>query len=118
MSTGNRVKPGRLEKAHSLSRGWDDFMRGELADAERAQTYLEVAIDEFRESGDGDDFLEALRYLAKANGGIAEVARKTGFNRESLYRMLSNRGNPEFRSLDALLHALGFRLAVAAENKH
>ena len=27
--------------------------------------------------------------------------------------MLSEHGNPEFRSLDALLHALGFRLTVA-----
>lgn len=45
--------------------------------------------------------------------GIASLAEKTKLNRESLYRMLSERGNPEFRSLDALLHALGFRLAVA-----
>ena len=112
MSTGNRVKPGRLEKAHSLSRGWDDFMRGELADAERAQTYLEVAIDEFRESGDGDDFLEALRYLAKANGGIAEVARKTGFNRESLYRTLSRHGNPRFRTVLGVIDALGMRVKI------
>jgi len=31
--------------------------------------------------------------------------------------MLSDRGNPEFRSLDALLHALGFRLAIAVEDR-
>jgi DNA-binding phage protein len=39
---------------------------------------------------------------------------KTKLNRESLYKMLSERGNPELRSLDALLHALAFRLAVAS----
>lgn len=29
--------------------------------------------------------------------------------------MLSERGNPELRRLDALLHALGFRLAIKLE---
>jgi DNA-binding phage protein len=31
--------------------------------------------------------------------------------------MLSDRGNPELRSLDALLHALGFRLSIAVEDR-
>ncbi len=45
---------------------------------------------------------------------MAQLAEKTKLNRETLYRMLCERGNPELRSLDALLHALGFRLAVTA----
>ena len=58
-------------------------------------------------------FLLALRNVTEAQGGVWSLAEKTKLNRESLYRMLSERGNPEFQSLDALLHALGFRLAVA-----
>ena len=49
----------------------------------------------------------------EVHGGVAQLAGKTKFNRESLYKMLSERGNSELRSLDALLHALEFRLAVA-----
>lgn len=64
------------------------------------------------EENDPELFLLALRNVAEAQGGIAQLAEKAKLNRESLYRMLSDRGNPEFRSLDALLHALGFRLAV------
>jgi probable addiction module antidote protein len=45
---------------------------------------------------------------------MAQLADKMKLNRKSLYRMLSGRGNPELKSLDALLHALGFRLAVTA----
>ena len=45
---------------------------------------------------------------------MAQLAEKANLNRESLYQMLSERGNPELRSLESLLHALGFRLAVAA----
>jgi DNA-binding phage protein len=36
----------------------------------------------------------------------------TELNREHLYRMLSENGNPAFRSLEALLDALGLRLAI------
>ena len=43
---------------------------------------------------------------------MAKLAEATQLNREHLYRMLSESGNPELRSLEALLDALGFRLAV------
>jgi probable addiction module antidote protein len=58
--------------------------------------------------------LLALRNVAEAQGGVAQLADKAKLNRESLYKTLSERGNPEFQSLEALLHVLGFRLAVAA----
>lgn len=80
-----------------------------LRDAQEAEEYLNAALEE----DDPELFLLALRNVAEAQGGVAELAEKTKLNRESLYRMLSERSNPEFRSLDALLHALGFRLTVA-----
>ena len=66
------------------------------------------------EEDDPELFLLALRNVAEAQGGMGQLAEKAKLNRESLYKMLSDRGNPELRSLDALLHALGFRLAVTA----
>jgi probable addiction module antidote protein len=80
-----------------------------LRDAQEAEEYLNAALEE----NDPELFLRALRNVAEAQGGVTLLAEKTKLNRESLYRMLSERGNPEFRSLEALLHALGFRLAVA-----
>ena len=81
-----------------------------LRNAGEAEEYLNAALEE-----EGPElFLLALRNVAEAQGGVAQLAEKTKLNRESLYKMLSERGNPEFRSLDALLHALGFRLAVTA----
>ncbi len=81
-----------------------------LRDTGEAEEYLNAALEE----GDPELFLLALRNVAEAQGGVAQLAEKTKLNRESLYKMLSGRGNPELRSLDALLHALGFRLAVTA----
>ena len=75
-----------------------------------AEEYLNAALEE----DDPELFLLALRNVAEAQGGVAQLAEKTKLNRESLYKMLSERGNPEFRSLEALLHALGFRLGVTA----
>ena len=79
-----------------------------LRNAGEAEEYLNAALEE----EDPELFLLALRNVAEAQGGVAQLAEKTKLNRESLYKMLSERGNPEFRSLDALLHALGFRLVV------
>ena len=80
-----------------------------LRDAREAEEYLNAALEE----DDLELFLLALRNVAEAQGGVASLAEKTKLNRENLYKMLSERGNPELRSLDALFHALGFRLAVA-----
>ena len=81
-----------------------------LRDVGEAEEYLNAALEE----DDPELFLLALRNVAEAQGGVAQLAEKAKLNRESLYKILSGRGNPELRSLDALLHALGFRLAVTA----
>jgi probable addiction module antidote protein len=56
--------------------------------------------------------MRALRNVAEALGGIAQVAKAANLNRETLYRTLSEGGNPELRSLTAILGAAGLRLSV------
>lgn len=53
----------------------------------------------------------ALRTAADVLG-MAELARRTGLNRETLYRTLSESGNPRLDTLAAILAAFGLRLAV------
>jgi probable addiction module antidote protein len=50
--------------------------------------------------------------MAKAFGGVQKIAEEAGLNPTQLYRTLSSQGNPEFRSLAAILKAMGLRLAV------
>ena len=45
-----------------------------------------------------------------------KVSAKSNLNRESLYKMLSKRGNPSLQSLGALLDSLGFRLTVESKD--
>ena len=77
-------------------------------DPEFAAEYLNAVL----EDGDQRELLLALRRMAKAFGGVPKLAQKTELNATSLYRTLSPRGNPELKSLNALLKAMGMRLAV------
>ena len=89
-----------------------------LKDPHEAAAYLNAAIEE----GDRAVFLLALRNVAEAQGGMAALARKAHMNRESLYRMLSSKGNPEIRSILTLLNSMRLRLIVepkkSGEKRH
>lgn len=50
--------------------------------------------------------------MAKAQGGRNVLAQRTGLNRESLYKTLSDKGNPLFETINAILEALGYRFVV------
>lgn len=76
-------------------------------DPELAVEYLNAAADE----ADPRVYLAALRTVAEARG-IADVASAAGVPRESVYRALSNGGNPRFDTLHAILRGAGLKLAV------
>ncbi|HET9743465.1 MAG TPA: addiction module antidote protein [Terriglobales bacterium] len=73
-----------------------------------AEEYLRAALEEEDEPG---VLLIALRHLAQAKG-MAQLAKRAGVERESLYRALSGRGNPRLSTLVAVTRALGLRLTV------
>ena len=74
-----------------------------------ASEYLKAAMEIEEEP---QVFLIALRRIAEARGGITQIARKAGIERESLHRALSGRGNPRFSTLSAIAKAVGLRLTV------
>jgi len=63
-------------------------------------------------TGDEVDLMMALRYLSNAFGGVQEVARRADANVNTMYRTLSEQGNPSLKTLRAILNAMGLRLAV------
>jgi probable addiction module antidote protein len=62
-------------------------------------------------TGDESDFIHALNTAARAMG-MTEVAKKAGVTRASLYKSLSENGNPKFSTISKVTKALGCRLAV------
>jgi probable addiction module antidote protein len=74
--------------------------------------YAQTLLNSILEEGDQAELLIALRQMARAFGGVQSIAEKADLNPTQLYRTLSNKGNPELRSLTAILKAMGLRLAV------
>jgi probable addiction module antidote protein len=64
------------------------------------------------EDGDQKELMLALRRMSKAFGGVSKLAEATHLNVNTLYRTLSPKGNPELKSLRALLRAMGMQLTV------
>jgi probable addiction module antidote protein len=77
-------------------------------DPQFAAEYLNAVLAD----GKQEEVLLALRRLSKAYGGISKLAKEADLNATTLYRTLSPKGNPEMKSLTALLRALGMQLAV------
>ena len=67
---------------------------------------IEVASD-----GDERDLIHALNIAARAKGMTA-VAEKAGVTRASLYKSLSENGNPKFVTINKIVSSFGCRLAV------
>jgi probable addiction module antidote protein len=69
--------------------------------------YLQAALEE----EDANLVAAVLGDIARAKG-MTKVARDAGLGRESLYKALSPKGNPEFATVLKVIDALGFRLTV------
>lgn len=105
MSTGKTTKPAAASRAFKTSA----YLRDETDIA----AYLESVL----EDGDLRALPIALRTVAEAMGGMTALATRAGLSRETLYRTLSEKGNPRLDTLTAILAAFGLRLAVAPANE-
>ena len=93
---------------------YQDTLIKRLQNHDYAVAYLNAAIEESLK-GDTESqqlFLNALRNVAEAQGSMSDLAKRAKVRRESVYRMLSKKGNPELSSFTALLKAMGFGINV------
>ena len=87
-------------------KNYDDFLKNELQDPEVAAEYLSASL----EDGSVEEFLVALRNVAEAHGGIGVLSNITHLNRQSMYKTLSEGGNPRLTNLMTILEAIGINL--------
>ena len=73
--------------------------------------YLNAALAE----NDPKYFVKALGNVARAKG-MSSVSEVSGVGRQSLYRALSEEGNPRVDTLFRVLEALNVRLAIAVNS--
>lgn len=89
------------------TRKWD--VAEHLGTEEDVLAYLDAAMEE----GDLPFLYKALGDVARSHG-MTEIARKTGMSRESLYKALSEKGNPSLTTVATVLEAMGLRLSISA----
>jgi probable addiction module antidote protein len=63
------------------------------------------------ETGDPEFIRDAYNLVARARG-MTRIAAETGLSRESLYKALGERGNPEFGTMMRINRALGIKLTA------
>jgi len=80
-----------------------------LKNGETISAYLTEAL----ESDDPRLLAQALGDVARAKGGMTQLAKDTGISREALYRALGENGNPEFGTILKVLRALGVKLSAS-----
>jgi len=86
----------------------NEIFADDLRDPTYAAGYLNIALED-----DGiEGFLYALQKVARAHG-ISKVATSSDLPRESLYRALSEKGNPGIKPLSRVLDSLGLCLTVS-----
>jgi len=82
-----------------------DFLKN---DAEIADYITEAYLDD-----DPAVFIVALGHVAK-HKGVAQLAKETGLNRESLYKTFNGKVQPKWDTVHRLLKAMKLELVIAA----
>ena len=85
----------------------NELFTADLRDPAYAAGYLNIALEE-----DGvEGFLYALQKVARVHG-MSQIAEKSELPRKSLYRSLSEKGNPGIKPLTRVLSSLGLSLSI------
>lgn len=93
---------------------YQTYLLDSLNDPAEAASYLNAAL----EGGDLQVFLLALRNVVQANGGMQTLAKNTKKSRTSLYKTLSESGNPRLGNTNDILGAMGMHLRVVANQSN
>jgi len=83
----------------------------DIAEHLKTDEDIQGFLHEVASTGNSSDFIHALNIAARAKG-MSEVARRAGVTRASLYKSLSEDGNPRFDTISKIVQAFGCKLAI------
>ena len=73
---------------------------------------IKAFLNEVAATGDTSDLIHAMGIVVRAKG-MTVVAKDAGVTRNSLYKSLSEKGNPQFDTINKVTQALGMHLTFA-----
>ena len=90
-----------------LSEITEDYLRNH---PEEVDNFVSVLFEAYAQNGDTAALLSSLRVVGRVKG-ISLIAENSGLSRKGVQKALSEDGNPKFESVNAIMHAMGYRLA-------
>jgi probable addiction module antidote protein len=97
-----------MRKHRKLSEVEESYLRDHPKEID---DYITVLFEEYAKDGDTASLLSSLRTVSRVKG-VSRIAEQTGISRKGVQKALSETGNPKFESVNAIIHAMGYRLAV------
>jgi len=94
----------------------ENYLKDQFQDEENVKEYINAALEQYFEDHNKELFLASLKEVIKSKGGVTAFSRQVHINRQHIYKMLSDKGNPSFDNIGSLLIALGLKLQVETTN--
>jgi probable addiction module antidote protein len=89
---------------------YEEGLLERLKNPKHASAYLMACLED--KEGDVEErFLLALRDVARAHG-FADLSKKAKLGRESLYKTISDKGNPKLSTVFSILDAMDLELNI------
>jgi probable addiction module antidote protein len=77
---------------------------------EEIDDYINLIFEAYSEDGNTGALLSSLRVLGRVKG-VSKIAEEAGLSRKGVQKALSENGNPALSSINAIMHAMGYRLS-------
>jgi probable addiction module antidote protein len=88
-----------------------EFSKFDVADYLDNEEVIQDYLNGCLELNEPKVFIAALNNVARAKG-IANISKKTGLGRESIYKSLANGANPRFETIMKILDGLGASIRI------
>lgn len=76
---------------------------------EEIDDYITILFDEYAETGDTAALLSSLRVVSRVKG-VSDIAEPSELGLKGVQRANSENGDPRWENVNAILHAIGYRL--------
>ena len=94
-------------------RNWREYLIERLtADREEAIGFLQAVLEDYQEFRNPAAVVSAVQAVIESQGGIAEIAKRTRMDPQTLTEVLSSEDASRVDTLTTILTALGCRLSI------
>ncbi|NTV45180.1 MAG: putative addiction module antidote protein [Chlorobiales bacterium] len=76
---------------------------------EEIDDYINLIFEEYAKDSNTGALLSSLRVISRMKG-VSKIAEESGLSRKGVQKALSENGNPALSSINAIMHAMGYRL--------